>query len=129
LGRAGGRTEVVLAGHALLILGLGSSAVALTEVGLALTEELPLPVLAGILGGSFALVYAGFATIVASAAKPPGQLPILILATLAFGSVGVLFSSVWELDEQTMSVVVVAISLVALLLTAAASRRSARSAT
>ena len=129
LGRAGGRLEVVLAGHALLILGLGSSAVALTEVGLALTEELPLPVLAGILGGSFALVYAGFATIVASAAKPAGQLPILILATLAFGSVGVLFSSVWELDEQTMSLIVVAISLAALLLTAAASHRSARSTT
>jgi low temperature requirement protein LtrA len=127
LGRTGGRLEVVLAGHALLILGLGSSAVALTEVGLALTDELPLPVLAGILGGSFALVYAGFATIVASAGQPRRQLVILILATIAFGTIGVLFSSVWELDEQAMSLIVVAISLATLLTTAATSRLPMRS--
>lgn len=127
LGGSGGRLEIILAGHAVLILGLGSSALALTEVGLALTDELPLPVLAGILGGSFALVYAGFAIIVASSGQLRSQVLILVIATIAFGAVGVLFSSVWEIDEQAMSVIVVAISLATLLITAATSRQPVRS--
>ena len=52
---------------------------------------------------------------------------ILILATIAFGTIGVLFSSVWELDEQAMSLIVVAISLATLLTTAATSRLPMRS--
>ena len=125
--RSGARLQVVLLGHALLILGLGSSALALTEVALALTEELPLPVLAGILGGSLALVYAGFAVIVETGEQPARQLVILVAAVIAFGLVGFLFSAVWELDEQVLGLVIIAISLATLLLTAAVSGTRVRS--
>lgn len=125
--RSGARLQFTLLGHAMLILGLGSSALALTEVALALNEELPLPVLAGILGGSLALVYAGFATIVASNDQQPRRLVVLIAAVFAFGLVGFLFATIWELDEQVLGLVIIAISLATLLLTAAVSRTSVRS--
>lgn len=113
-----------LLGHAILVLGLGSAAVALTEVGLALESELSLPVLSGILGGSLALVYAGLTIIVASASGPRERLAILALTTVAFGVVGYLFWVVWELDEQAVSLLTVAIALAALLLSAATASRS-----
>lgn len=125
--RSGTRLDFTLLGHAMLVLGLGSSALALTEVGLAVEDQLSLPVLAGILGGSLALVYAGFAIIVASAARPAPQLVILILATLAFALVGVMFASIWEVDEQILSLIVVAISFATLILTAASSGKRMRS--
>jgi low temperature requirement protein LtrA len=119
--------EFFLLGHALLVLGLGSAALALTEVALALEEALTLPVIAGILGGSLALVYAGLTIIVANSTGPRSQLIILTLTTTSFGSVGFLFWATWELDEQTLSLLMIAIALGALLLTAGTSR-TARSA-
>jgi low temperature requirement protein LtrA len=122
------RLEFFLLGHALLVLGLGSAALALTEVALALEEALTLPVIAGILGGSLALVYAGLTIIVASSTGPRSQLIILTLATASFGSVGFLFWATWELDEQTLSLLMIAIALGALLLTAGTSRSARREA-
>ena len=121
------RLEFFLLGHALLVLGLGSAALALTEVALALEEALTLPVIAGILGGSLALVYAGLTIIVASSTGPRSQTIILTLTTILFASVGLLFWAIWEIDEQTISLLMIAIALGALLLTAGTSR-SARSA-
>ena len=108
-----------LAGHAMLVIGLGSAALSLTEVGLALKEQLPLPVLAGMLGGSMALIYAGLAVIVATTSAPALRTVILVLATAAFTVLGVLFWSAWEVDEQFLSVLMVIVSLAAVLLTAA----------
>ena len=122
------RLEFFLLGHALIVLGLGSAALALTEVALALEEEMTLPVVAGILGGSLALVYAGMAIIVASSTGPRSQLFILMLATLTFGSIGLLFWATWEIDEQTLSLLMIAITLGALLLTAGTSRSARREA-
>ena len=116
------RLEFFLLGHALLVLGLGSAALALTEVALALEEALTLPVVAGILGGSLALVYAGLTIIVANSTGPRSQLIILTLTTASFGSVGFLFWAIWEIDEQTLSLLMIAIALGALLLTAGTSR-------
>ena len=121
------RLEFFLLGHALLVLGLGSAALALTEVALALEEALTLPVIAGILGGSLALVYAGLTIIVASSTGPRSQTIILTLTTILFAGVGLLFWAIWEIDEQTISLLMIAIALGALLLTAGTSRR-ARSA-
>ena len=125
-----GHLETFLLGHAMLVLGLGSAAIALTEVGLALEAQLPLPVISGILGGSLALVYAGLSVIVASTTGPRPQLVILAVTTVILGAVGFLFWTVWVLDEQTLILIMGAIALGALLLTAAAatgSRHQARS--
>ncbi len=116
------RLGFFLLGHALLVLGLGSAALALTEVALALEEALTVPVIAGILGGSLALVYAGLTIIVANSTGPRSQLIILTLTTASFGSVGFLFWAIWEIDEQTLSLLMIAIALGALLLTAGTSR-------
>lgn len=116
------RLEFFLLGHALLVLGLGSAALALTEVALALEEALTLPVVAGILGGSLALVYAGLTIIVANSTGPRSQAVILTLTTASFGSVGFLLWAIWEIDEQTLSLLMIAIALGALLLTAGTSR-------
>ena len=118
------RLGFFLLGHALLVLGLGSAALALTEVALALEEALTLPVIAGILGGSLALVYAGLTIIVANSTGPRSQLIILTLTTGSFGSVGFLFWATWEIDEQTLSLLMIAIALGALFLTVGTSRNS-----
>lgn len=119
------RMIAYLLGHALLILGLGSAALSLTEVGLALAEQLPLPVLAGMLGGSMALIYAGLAIIGSSTDAPPAQVSILVGATAVFAFLGLLLWSTWEIDEQFLSLVMVVVSLITLLLTAGIVRNAA----
>ena len=116
------RLEFFLLGHAMLVLGLGSAALALTEVALALDEALTLPVIAGILGGSLALVYAGLTIIVANSTGSRSQFIILTVTTASFGGVGFLFWVTWEIDEQTLSLLMIAIALGALLLTGGTSR-------
>jgi low temperature requirement protein LtrA len=118
--------EAFLLGHAVLVLGLGSAAIALTEVGLSLESELTLPVVAGILGGSLALVYAGLSIIAANSIGPRSQPIILVVSTVIFGCLGVLFWAYWEIDEQALSLITVAIALGALLLTAGTSRGARR---
>jgi len=115
-----------LLGHAMVVLGLGTSAVSLTEVGLALQEQLPLPVLSGILGGSLALVYAGMALIAAEIRVPISRVLILLVTTVIFAALGVLFWSTWELDEQTLTGVVVLVSLAALLLSALTTKNQSK---
>ena len=122
LAASSARLVVTLLGHALVVVGLGTAAIALTEVGLALSDQLALPVLAGILGGSLALIYAGFAAIVATSGRPGPALVIVAVGSLAFAIAGVVFWSVWEIDEQTFAMLIVAISLAVLLATAATSR-------
>jgi hypothetical protein len=106
----------------MVILGLGSAALSLTEVGLSLSEQLSLPVLAGILGGSLALVYAGLAVIVATTSASRIRVVILALAVLVFASLGMAYWSLWELDEQILTLVMTGVSLVALVLTAGSAR-------
>jgi low temperature requirement protein LtrA len=117
-----GQAVAYLLGHAMVILGLGSAALSLTEVGLSLSEQLSLPVLAGILGGSLALVYAGLAVIVATTSASRIRVVILALAVLVFASLGMAYWSLWELDEQILTLVMTGVSLVALVLTAGSAR-------
>jgi hypothetical protein len=117
-----GQAVAYLLGHAMVILGLGSAALSLTEVGLSLSEQLSLPVLAGILGGSLALVYAGLAVIVATTSASRIRVVILALAVLVFASLGMAYWSIWELDEQILTLVMTGVSLVALVLTAGSAR-------
>ncbi len=111
-----------LLGHAMVILGLGSAALSLTEVGLALTEQLPLPVLAGMLGGSMALVYAGMTVIDATIVAPVSRVLIMLATTIIFAALGLLFWATWEVDEQSLTVVIVLVSLGALLLSGMTTR-------
>jgi uncharacterized membrane protein len=106
-----------LVGHALLILGLGSAALSLTEVALALTEQLSLPILAGMLGGSLALIYAGFSVISFTTTDSRGQTALLALAAAVFGVLGLLFWSTWEVDEQLLTLVFGGLSVVTLFVT------------
>jgi low temperature requirement protein LtrA len=114
-----------LVGHALLILGLGSAALSLTEVALALTEQLSLPILAGMLGGSLALIYAGFSVISFTTTDSRGQTALLALAAAVFGVLGLLFWSTWEVDEQLLTLVFGGLSVVTLIVTEFIRRKAA----
>lgn len=119
------RIDFYLIGHAFLVVGLGSAALSLTEIALAVGEQLSLPILAAILGLSLATAYAGMSLIVIATPSPAPVLIPLALATLCFLVLSILLSTVFELDEMVTGLLMTCVVLVTLVATAIGGRGSA----
>lgn len=118
------RINLYLVGHALLVVGLGSAALSLTEIALAIRGSLSLPLLAGLLGASLFAVYCGMTIIVGSTTlRDPAFVP-LVIATVVYAVLAVLLGTVFDVDETFTGLLMVAIALATLGATAIAARRT-----
>ena len=118
------RIDVYLLGHALLVVGLGSAALSLTEIALAVGEQLSLPLIAGMLGISLAGTYGGMALVVVSTPAPAKVLLPLLMAALCFLVLSALLRFVFTIDELVTGLLMTLVALVTLVVTAVSCRGS-----
>ena len=69
-----------------------------------------------------ALDYAGMTVIDATIVAPVSRVLIMLATTIIFAALGLLFWATWEVDEQSLTVVIVLVSLGALLLSGMTTR-------
>ncbi len=118
---SGVRLDLYFLGHALLVLGIGSSAVALTQVALQTHHPLSTQTLALMLASSMATTYLGMCLVVAPTRRPIRLLTILVLTTLALAVVGVFMHYVITPEQVMIGLVTGAIMAICLLATGFAS--------
>lgn len=116
------RIDIYLLGHAMLVIGLGSAALSLTEIALAIGESMTLPVLAGILGFSLACTYGGMALIVAATSRPAPILVPLLVAAGVFAALALALHATFSIDELATGLIMSAVALVTLVACAVGAR-------